>query len=1140
MATNAETTQYRMLPADRPANDLELEMIQRWEEEQLFRQTLEQNADGPSFVFFEGPPTANGRPGIHHVFARTIKDLFCRYRAMKGYRVSRKAGWDTHGLPVEIEVEKQLGISGKQQIEALGVAEFNRLCRESVFRYRGDWERLSARIGYWLDYAHPYVTYTNDYVESVWWALKTLHEKDLLFRGHKILPYCPRCGTALSSHEVAQGYEDVEDPSVYIALEVTGGGRREAGGGEVRGTRDARRAADADASRPSTVDPRPSGRRILVWTTTPWTLVSNTALAVHPDLEYLELVRREGEDRRSIILAESRVRAVLGEDYDSRWEVVGHLRGSEMVGWRYRRPFDWLEFPEGTNHEIVVGESFVSAEDGSGVVHMSPAFGADDYAAGQRHNLAFLQPVGPRGEFPNDLPVVGGLFVKDADPLLIQELKSRGVLWKAGRLTHSYPHCWRCGTPLLYYARTSWFVRTTAFRDAMLARNARVDWHPPEVGEGRFGEWLKNNIDWAISRDRYWGTPLPVWICSENADHVEAIGSYAELAAKTGAPLPADFDPHKPHVDRYAWACSAPGCPGRMQRVPEVIDTWFDSGSMPFAQWHFPFEHQDVFRDQYPADFIAEGVDQTRGWFYSLLAIATGLGDRLPNNGSVEGVGSSVESARGKRAAGSAVSRPSTVDPRPFDTAPYRSVVVNDLVLDAEGQKMSKSRGNVVDPWTVIERYGVDAVRLFLMASSTVWVPRRFDERVIRELAGRFLLTLKNVYSGIFAQYANFGWTPSEEDPPVEARPPIDRWMLSRLATVEQTVDTLLEQYDATSAARAIIEFVDGDVANWYVRLNRSRFYDVDGADNRAAFATLHEVLVSTCRLLAPFTPFLTDWMHRELTGQSVHLASYTGDGERRAREPELELAMEAIRTLSRLGRAAREEAGIKVRQPLGRLVCVAPGVAPAALEPLVPLLAAELNVKRVDFASSGDALVRLEAKPNFRTLGKKFGSGTKLAAQAVAAFTSDDLRGFEQGRPLVVTVNGESHMLDAEDVIVQRRASGALVVEEAAGFFAALDPSVTPALRSEGMARELISRVQRMRKDAGLAVSDRIVLTVSPATNEALRAVLTEHGAWIRAEVLATELVLADALTPPFLATQAVELEGEGIVAEVALTRIE
>ncbi len=953
--TEGAVARFAMLPGDRSADDLEREVLARWEAEDLFGRTLAAAEGRPSFVFFEGPPTANGKPGIHHVFSRTIKDLFCRHRAMKGFRVERKAGWDTHGLPVEIEVEKRLGISGKQDIEALGVAEFNRLSRESVFTYRADWEALSRRIGYWLDYAHPYVTYHHEYVESVWWALKTLYDRDYLYRGHKILPYCPRCGTALSSHEVAQGYEDVDDPSIYVALDLAG--------------------PDGGAG---------AGRRILVWTTTPWTLVSNTALAVRPDLGYVELVRKASADTRTLIVAESRVRAALGDDFAARWDLVRLLRGAELVGLRYRRPFDWLPYPEG-EHEVIVGEEFVSADDGTGVVHLSPAFGADDYAAGRRHGLAFLQPVNARGEFAPDLPVAGGKFVKDADPLLIEELKRRGVLWRAGKITHAYPHCWRCGTPLLYYARTSWFVKTTAYRDEMLARNARVDWHPPEVGEGRFGEWLEHNIDWAISRDRYWGTPLPVWLCDADDAHVDVVGGFADLAARVGAPLAADFDPHKPHVDGYAWPCTRAGCGGTMRRVSEVIDTWFDSGSMPFAQWGYPHAPGSRARmaAQYPADFIAEGVDQTRGWFYSLLAIATGLGDALPNNAGA--------AARGVGAG----------------AAPYGHVVVNDLVLDADGQKMSKSKGNVVDPWAVIAEHGVDAVRLFLVASADVSVPRKFDERAIREQAVRFLLTLRNVYSGMFAQYANFGWAPSPADPPPADRAPLDRWMLSRLADVEQQVDAALERYDATAAARLLIRFVDDDVANWYVRLSRGRFYDVAAADNRAAFATLYDVLVTTCRLLAPLAPFLSDWMHRALTGQSAHLAPYVRAGAP-AREPALEVAMAALRTLATLGRAAREDAGVKVRVPLSRMVCVAPGVAESALAPLVELLASELNVKRVEFATTGDALVTLEAKPNFRTLGKKFGAQTPLAARAVQALTPQALRAFLRGEPLAVDAGGK------------------------------------------------------------------------------------------------------------------------------------
>jgi isoleucyl-tRNA synthetase len=1079
------TPRFAPVPTELSADGLERELLERWKREQLFARTLAAREGAEPFVFFEGPPTANGRPGIHHVFARTVKDLFCRHRVMKGFFVDRKAGWDTHGLPVEIEVEKKLGISGKQQIEALGVAEFNRLCRESVFTYRTEWQELSERIAYWLDYEHAYATYTNEYVESVWWALATLHAKGLLYRGHKILPYCARCGTSLSDMEVKQGYEDVEDPSVYLALDLV----------SVAGAP----VADADGV------PGRSSRRILVWTTTPWTLVSNAALAVKPELEYVELRRTGKADVRTIILAEARAKAVLGDDYLTRWTPVGRLTGRDLVGARYRRPFDWVPYPEGAEHEVVVGEEFVSADDGSGVVHMSPAFGADDYAAGRRHNLAFLQAVDTRGRFPADMPLVGGKFVKDADLELVAALDERGLLWRAGTLTHSYPHCWRCGTPLLYYARASWFVGTSSYKDAMIARNDHVDWHPPEVGSGRFGEWLENNVDWAISRDRYWGTPLPVWVCDQDAEHVEMVGSYARLAERSGTVLGPDFDPHKPNVDAYLWSCAVDGCGGTMRRTPEVVDAWFDSGSMPFAQWHYPFENADALVSHFPADYIAEGLDQTRGWFYSLLAIATGLGDALPRN----------------------------PDGR---ASPYRSVVVNNLVLDAEGKKMSKSRGNIVEPWGVLERHGADATRLFLVSSSKVWEERRFDEAVIRQGAGRFLITLRNIYSGMFAQYANFGWSPSDQDPAPAERPVLDRWVLSRLASVERAVDEAMTAYDATAASRALIEFVDDDVANWYVRQSRKRFYDVDTADSRAAFATLHEVLVVTCRLLAPIAPFVTDWMHRELTGESVHLASYVRADGAQQRDEALEATMAAIRELARLGRGAREQAGIPVRQPLPRLVCVAPGVAEASLAPLLPVLGAELNVKAIELASSGDALVTLEAKPNFRALGKKFGKRTPLAADAVTKFTSEHLRAFEHGEPLVVTVDGETHELVADDLTILRRASGELVVQEEHGFFAALDTTVTPELRLEGVAREVISRVQRMRKEAGLAVSDRIRLFISgdaPVVEAA-----GTHRSWIADEVLATELAVGATPQNDMLARQALDLDG--IHADLALTRDE
>jgi len=1088
------STRYELLPADRPADDLEQELLSVWREERLFERTLLERADSPLFVFYDGPPTANGRPGIHHVFARTIKDLFCRHRTMTGHLVPRKAGWDTHGLPVEIEVEKALGLSGKPDIEAFGVEAFNARCRESVWTYRKEWERLVERVANWMDYDQPYVTYTNDYIESEWWALKTLYERGLLYRGHKILPYCSRCGTALSSHEVAQGYEDVEDPSVYVALDLVD----QADGG--RGTGDG-----GGASR---------RRRLLVWTTTPWTLVSNVALAVHPDLEYVELRKKSGAEW-TIILAAARAMAVLGDDYNDRWDVVQRLTGRELEGRSYRRPLDWVPYGEGTGvHERIVTADFVSAEDGSGIVHMAPAFGADDYATGQKHGLVMLQPVNGRGRFNDDVPVVGGMWVKDADAKIIEELKKGDVLWKAAKLVHAYPHCWRCKTPLLYYARVSWFVRTTQFKDDMLSRNAAMAWHPREVGEGRFGEWLKNNIDWAISRDRYWGTPLPVWINDEDPNEIEVIGSYAELAERTGTTLPADFDPHKPFIDAYTWP--AKSGTGTMRRVPEVIDAWFDSGSMPFAQWHYPFENHDITAQQFPADFIAEGLDQTRGWFYSLLAIATGLGDALPNNVASDGA-----NAEGK----------STL------AAPYRAVVVNDLVLDATGVKMSKSRGNVVNPWDVLATYGADAVRLFLVASSQLGTPKLFDADAIRDTAARFLVTLKNVYSGIFALYANFGWEPSAQDPAVKDRPVLDRWILSRLAGVEAAVQDGLQGFDATAAARALISFVVDDLSNWYVRQSRARFYDVDSADNRAAFATLHECLLVTTRLLAPIAPFVTDWMHRQLAATSVHLARIVREsGEVTQRDMGLERGMAEVRELATLGRAAREEAGVNVRKPLARMVCVVPRESVADVEPLLPLLQLELNVKGVTLATSADDLVTLEAKPNFRSLGKKFGKATPLAAKAVQALASEHLRRFEHGEPLALSVEGETHELDPDDLSILRRASGELVVKEAQGRFAAIDPVLTPELLREGMAREVVSRVQRLRKERGLAVSDRIVLAIWGARE--IEAGVEEHQEWIAGEVLARRVTVGRDGSSEEHAAHTVEIDG--LTVHVALTRDE
>ncbi|MCK5650852.1 MAG: isoleucine--tRNA ligase, partial [Gemmatimonadetes bacterium] len=772
---------------------LEEECLEKWRQEELFQRTLEATADGEPFVFYEGPPTANGRPGLHHIISRTIKDLICRYQTMLGRSVTRIAGWDTHGLPVEIEAEAKLGISGKPEIEALGIERFNQVCRESVFTYKEEWEEFSERIGYWLDYSRPYVTFHSDYIESVWWVLKQLAEKGLLYRGHKSVPYCPRCGTALSSHEVAQGYEEIEDASLFFLCPVLG----------------------------ETGDPDPDGRAFLVWTTTPWTVPSNVGLAVHPYLTYVEV----GHDGRRLILAEDRVQDVFGEEA----EILARRTGRELVGTRYARPLDIVEAPAEVGAAwTVISEEFVSAEEGTGLVHLAPAFGADDYAAGQKHDLPMLRPVDDAGKFVEGTPVVGGMFVKDADPHLVDALEERGNLFRVGRHVHSYPHCWRCRSPLIYIARDSWFAATSSLKERMVEHNARVNWLPSEVGTGRFGEWLENNVDWALSRDRYWGTPLPVWVCDEDEEHVEWIGSLAELEERAG-PLGEDFDPHRPFIDEVRWECSH--CDGTMRRPPVVIDVWFDSGCMPYAQWHYPFENKEEWARQFPADFICEGLDQTRGWFYSLMAISTMLG----------------------------------LDPA------YRNVVVNGLILDSDGLKMSKSRGNAVDPWEAIGNHGADGVRWFLMTGSNPWAAKRFEKEVVREQVRKYFDTLFNTYR-FFSLYANVEeWTPGEIGSDPGSRSLLDRWILSRLSSLVKTVDEELSAYQITRAYRAVSEFLDEDLSNWYVRRSRPRFWgNADANDAQAAFQTLWEALHTVSLLISPVTPFTGDWLHRAVAGQSA------------------------------------------------------------------------------------------------------------------------------------------------------------------------------------------------------------------------------------------------------------------------------
>ena len=1022
--------------------DLEEAVLSRWRAEDPFRQSLDATRGAEEFVFFEGPPTANGRPGLHHIISRAIKDLVCRYQTMLGRHVTRIAGWDTHGLPVEIEAQKRLGIEDKREIEERGIAWFNARCKESVFTYKDEWERFSERIGYWLDYSRPYVTFHSEYVESVWWILKQLADRGLLYRGHKVVPWCPSDQTVLSSHELSLGYRDVEDPSLWVTLELLDG----------------------------------SGRHLLVWTTTPWTLVSNVALAVHPAIEYVEVDAGD----KLVIAARSRAEAIFD---------AGRIRGpvdvSDLVGVKYRRPFELIpaDSARGRAWEIIAAD-FVSDEEGSGIVHLAPAYGADDYQAGKELGLAVLEPVQPDGTFARELPLVGGVFFKEADDRLVEDLSERGLVFAFERKSHSYPHCWRCDAPLVYMARHSWFARTSDLRQELLDNNAEVNWYPEQVGEGRFGEWLKGNVDWALSRDRYWGTPLPVWISEDDPDRIEWIGSFAELAERVGG-LPDDFDPHRPFIDEVTWKCTETG--SVMRRAPEVIDVWFDSGAMPWAQWHYPFENGEQYRRHFPADFICEAVDQTRGWFYSLHAISTMLG----------------------------------LGPA------FRNVIVNDLILDARGRKMSKSRGNVVDPWDAVADHGADGVRWYMITVSNPWLPTRFDPEGVKESASRFFDTLFNTYR-FFALYANLeGWTPDDESPVPASRPPLDRWLLSRLNGLVLSVRAELDAYNPTRAYRAVAAFVDGELSNWYVRRARSRFWgNTEADDAAAAFATLHEALRVTALLIAPVTPFTSDWLHRALTGRCSHTESFpeAHDG---MIDDRLDADMAHVRTLSTLGRAAREEVGIRVRQPLGRILAVVPGEVPAG--GVTALLLDELNVKTVEFAASSEGLVSLAARPGFRPLGRRFGKLTQEAAAAVRALGGEALGAVRAGGVARIEVGGEWHEVGGDEMEIVEEARGDWVVRSEGRCTVGLDPTVTGPLRLEGLARELVNRIQRLRRDSGLAVSDRIRLGV--AGGELVLSAAREHEAVIARETLAVAVEVGGRLDGSFDFIREAALDGEPAV---------
>ena len=1014
---------------------MEKRITERWKEDDVFKRSLEQRADADIWSFYEGPPTANGRPGSHHVLSRVFKDIYPRYRAMQGFRVPRKAGWDCHGLPVELEIEKKLGISSTQEIEEYGIAEFNALCRESVFTYVEEWNRLTERIGFWIDLDDPYVTLDNNYIESVWWSLKTLFEDDKLYEGHRVSPYCPRCGTTLSSHEVALGYKDVIDPSVYVRFPLL------------------------------TDDGEPTGESMLVWTTTPWTLPGNYAVAVNPDVTY---ARVEVGDE-VLVLAEPLVEKVLGEGTvpDNTFPAA------ELIGRSYAEPFPGMAENSGV-FRVIPGD-FVTTEDGTGLVHIAPAFGEDDYRVAIAEGLfspgdgdnALFNPVKLDGSFDRRVTGFEDAFVKDPEVTarLISRLEENGRLFRQTEYEHSYPHCWRCSTPLLYYAKTSWYVRTSQERDQMLANNETIGWHPEHIKDGRFGKWLENNIDWALSRDRFWGTPLPVWQCSDEAcDEVFCAGSIQDLKDRAEN-VPEDL--HRPYIDEVKWPCEK--CEGgEMTRVVSVIDTWYDSGAMPFAQFHYPFENKEEFEERFPADYICEAIDQTRGWFYTLLAESTLL----------------------------------------FDQSSYRNVVCLGLILDGDGQKMSKSKGNVVSPWEVLDEFGADAFRWYLFTAQQPWAGYRFSTEAISEAMRSFLLTLWNTYS-FWVLYANAeGIDASEAPAPPENGTDLDRWAISRLTATIETVTTHMDTFDCTAAGREITNFVE-ELSNWYVRLSRRRFWEGD----EAAFATLRYCLAEVAGLLAPFTPFIADEMHVNLVGgadgnfegraDSVHLRDYPA-ADYSLRDYDLEAAMAATRRTVELGRASRAQAKAKVRQPLARAVVVATDAERESISSQAELIKAELNVKELEFVTDQSDLVTYTVKPNYRALGPRFGKGMPQVAAAVAALDPEHVAStIEDGGQIGLNIDGNDHTLEPEDLLLAMEPVEGYQVESESGHAVALALELDDELIREGLAREIVHAVQNARKEAGFDITDRIGLELGGDADliEAARA----HEDYLTDEVLAT-----------------------------------
>ena len=1036
---------------------LEEEVLRYWKLHHIFEKSGTQRENGPEYVFYEGPPTANGLPGVHHALARAFKDIFPRYKSMRGYHVIRRGGWDTHGLPVEIGVEKQLGFTSKSQIDAYGIDRFNELCRRSAFEYIQEWERFTDRIGYWVDLSEAYVTYANKYIESVWWILKSFWDKGLLYQGYKVVPYCPRCGTPLSDHEVALGYEQAVDPSVFVRL-------------------------------PLVDDP---GTSLLIWTTTPWTLPGNVAVAAHPDVDYVIVERDlpEGGSEK-LILAQSLVEKVFREEQVRVFET---FKGKKLKGLRYLPLFTFL-LPDKPAHFVIL-ENFVTTDDGTGLVHIAPAFGAEDLQASLEHDLSVLMTVNEDGTFIPDVRPWRGRFFKEADPDITSDLETRGLLYRAETYTHTYPFCWRCSTPLLYYARGTWYIRTQQYKEKMVELNKTINWYPDHIRLGRFGNWLENNVDWALGRERYWGTPLPIWECRDCHTQV-AVGSLAELSELAGEDL-GELDLHRPYVDKIHFACK--DCHGQMDRVPELIDVWFDSGSMPYAQWHYPFENQEMFKKQYPADYICEAVDQTRGWFYSLHAISTLLNESVA----------------------------------------FKNVICLGLILDADGYKMSKSRGNVVDPWDVLNEHGADAFRWYLYTASPPGQERRFSVDLVGEVVRNFTLTLWNVYS-FFVTYANLdGWRPSESDPAYPYND-LDRWLLSELHTLNRNVTNALENYDVPGATRPIQAFVD-DLSKWYLRRSRRRFWKSESdADKDAAYATLYEALVTLGKLLSPTMPFLAEELYQNLvrsinreTPESVHLTDWPEYNPQLIDE-ELNADMELVMRFASLGHAARNQAAIKVRQPLTEAAFSITSTAESrALSKYAELLADELNVKQVRALGSAGEVVSYTLNPLPKQLGQKYKGQFPAVRTAIIELDPEPAaRALLAGLPVQVSVDGESLEILPGEVEVRAEARSGLTVATEGAYLCALHTELTPELVREGLAREFVRRIQDLRKQAGFDIADRIHLYLQ--ASQGLVDAIQAHREYIMGETLS--LKLSSARPPEDAAIASLEFDGES--AQVGVSK--